>query len=112
MVVEAKQGSISLNRRLPRIGLILTLALQLNAVATTSAQAAPCGLSGRFTAHGSPLYLYYNYTIRQCNGYPVRRQVDVVGEDDGRCHVILGHSSVTGRIAVPIWGYVRGLKAC
>ena len=73
---------------------------------------APCGLSGYYTSAANGIGTFYNYTIRQCNGYTVYRKVVVNNAGDGGCRTINAYSQVDGSVYVPPWANVEGMKGC
>lgn len=78
------------------------------------ASAAPCGLSGHYgpTASHVKIHTFY-YTIRQCNGHTVKRELDIAnGRDTATCHTIRAHSQVSGQHTMLKSQYARGIKPC
>jgi hypothetical protein len=95
-------------------GIVLSLAYTTLLGGASPASAAPCGLSGHYgaTAQHVKVHTFY-YTIRQCNGYTVRRELDIAnGPDNGTCHAIRGYSQASGSITLPKFMYVRDKKPC
>src|SRR4051812_16657673 len=72
----------------------------------------PCGLSGYYTQSSSAFALWYNYTIRQCNGYTVHRKVVVNNAGDGGCKTIGAYSQISSSVYKPIWASIQGMVAC
>lgn len=92
-------------------GAVVALTTGLSVIAPSTASAAPCGLSGHYGSNSQNTY--YDYTIRQCNGYTVKRKVNVNNYPDGKCHTIPAYSQVSDRVLVPHAGRgVRGIKPC
>jgi hypothetical protein len=104
---------IRLKRILATAGTVLAVAAGgMFASSSTAFADAPCGLSGS-SAPTSNQFLYtVHYTIRQCNGFPVRRKLDIANGNDTKCVTIPAHSQVSGTITLPKFMYVRGKKAC
>jgi hypothetical protein len=73
----------------------------------STASAAPCGLSGYYSG------LTYHYTIRNCHGYAVNRELDIrQGFDDATCHFILQFSQVSSSHRLGSLEWVDGIKSC
>jgi hypothetical protein len=72
----------------------------------------PCGLSGYYTQSSSAFALWYNYTIRQCNGYTVHRKVVVNNASDGGCKTIGAYSQISSSVYKPIWASIQGMVPC
>jgi hypothetical protein len=91
--------------------LMLTATAGLAAATPSKASAAvPCGLTGSYTSPQT-----FRYTIRNCHGFTVWREIDVDnGPDDGTCHRIPAHSSRRGAIELALWEGInkRGIKPC
>lgn len=75
------------------------------------ALAAPCGLSYR-----GPIGGRYDYTIRNCHSYPVKRKLDIrraiIGYPDGPCKTIGGGRSISDWISIPDNASIAGMKEC
>jgi hypothetical protein len=93
-------------------GAIVALTTGASVVATgTASSAAPCGLSGHYGSNSQNTY--YDYTIRNCHGYAVKRKVNVNNYPDGKCHTIRAHTQIRGRALVPHANRgIRGIKPC
>jgi hypothetical protein len=94
----------------------MTLAAPTAAIAGAPSIAAdPCGLSGEMRSHPAPGWNWYNYRIRNCHNYDVRRRVDVSNtvSDDGRCHFVPAGGTVLSRMEINTqYDGIYGLKAC
>jgi len=97
-----------------RILAIATVTAAALITSPTAASAAPCGLSGYYgaTAPHVKIHTFY-YTIRQCNGYTVKRELDIAnGLDHATCHTIRPYSQVSGKYTMLKSQFARGIKRC
>lgn len=97
----------TLKRLAASSGAVVALTAGMAVLTPSTASAAPCGLSGYYSGDR------YHYTIRNCHGYAVYRELNIVqGFDDAPCHFILQFSQVSGSHQLAPWEYVDGIKSC
>lgn len=106
--------SFQLKRFAAAAGTVIVLTSTALLASPAAASAAPCGLSGYYGATPSHVKIHtFYYTIRQCNGYTVKRELDIAnGRDNAKCHTIRAHSQVSGQYTMLKFQYVRGQKSC
>lgn len=105
---------MKITRLLATTGAIATMVVAALFTSPAPASAAPCGLSGHYgpTAPHVKIHTLY-YTIRQCNGYTVRRELNIAGGlDSAKCHTISANSQVTGQYTMRKGSFARGIKPC
>ncbi|MEU3166303.1 hypothetical protein [Streptosporangium sp. NPDC006930] len=100
------------HRPAPWAYLLLAISAMVTLTPTaSSASAAPCGLS-----YSGPVFGRYDYTIRNCHDYAVRRKLDIrrpiVGHPDGPCHYIPAGRTIGDWTSIPDSAYIAGIKAC
>ena len=105
--------AFQLKRALATTGTVLALTAGGLLSGSPAASAAPCGLSGSYGPTAPHVKVHTaSFTIRQCNGYTVKRRLDIDNGRDGKCYTIPAYSQISDSRTMPKFMFVRGMKPC